>query len=217
MEPSSNQLPDLSLSIKFNPTTSSLTTELSLAPPSAATTFSGGHGSFTDDQEPLRNCNVSLSDVSDGLKLQPAVHNRNHSHSPTSPYFSSCLLDTTSALTNMPNRSFPYPNLLGVTSFSEISSHNHSQSNNYRYGLGSLDSLSHETQIHRLMRSRSLPKLPLRRCTRAARMRWTTSLHARFVHAVELRGGLERMINLHHSQLPHQTSAIMNNITEKMP
>ncbi|KAE8697665.1 Transcription repressor KAN1 [Hibiscus syriacus] len=40
--------------------------------------------------------------------------------------------------------------------------------------------------------SRFIPKLQSRRSTRAPRMRWTSSLHARFVHAVELLGGHER-------------------------
>ncbi|RWW74221.1 hypothetical protein BHE74_00017850 [Ensete ventricosum] len=43
--------------------------------------------------------------------------------------------------------------------------------------------------------SRSTPRLlrrfPAKRSTRAPRMRWTTTLHARFVHAVELLGGHE--------------------------
>jgi hypothetical protein len=41
------------------------------------------------------------------------------------------------------------------------------------------------------MRSRCMPKLQSKRNMRAPRMRWTTSLHARFVHAVELLGGHE--------------------------
>ncbi|CAH9106082.1 unnamed protein product [Cuscuta europaea] len=43
-----------------------------------------------------------------------------------------------------------------------------------------------------LIRSRFLPKLPAKRSMRAPRMRWTSTLHARFVHAVELLGGHER-------------------------
>ncbi|XP_057430863.1 transcription repressor KAN1-like isoform X2 [Lotus japonicus] len=54
-------------------------------------------------------------------------------------------------------------------------------------GLGS----SHETSPG-LMRSRFMPKLPTKRSMRAPRMRWTSTLHARFVHAVELLGGHER-------------------------
>uniref|UniRef100_J3MX73 Myb-like domain-containing protein n=1 Tax=Oryza brachyantha TaxID=4533 RepID=J3MX73_ORYBR len=37
-----------------------------------------------------------------------------------------------------------------------------------------------------------MPKLPAKRSMRAPRMRWTSTLHARFVHAVELLGGHER-------------------------
>ncbi|RWW57179.1 hypothetical protein BHE74_00036078 [Ensete ventricosum] len=44
-----------------------------------------------------------------------------------------------------------------------------------------------------LMRSRFLPRYPTKRSTRAPRMRWTSSLHTRFVRAVELLGGHESM------------------------
>ncbi|XP_028067542.1 probable transcription factor KAN2 isoform X3 [Camellia sinensis] len=43
-----------------------------------------------------------------------------------------------------------------------------------------------------LIRSRFLSRIPAKRSMRAPRMRWTTTLHARFVHAVELLGGHER-------------------------
>ncbi|KAK4420327.1 putative transcription factor KAN2 [Sesamum alatum] len=43
-----------------------------------------------------------------------------------------------------------------------------------------------------LLRSRFLSRFPAKRSMRAPRMRWTTTLHARFVHAVELLGGHER-------------------------
>lgn len=42
--------------------------------------------------------------------------------------------------------------------------------------------------------SRFVSKLPAKRSMRAPRMRWTSTLHARFVHAVELLGGHESMI-----------------------
>ncbi|XP_012572003.1 transcription repressor KAN1 isoform X2 [Cicer arietinum] len=61
--------------------------------------------------------------------------------------------------------------------------HHHSH---YGVGIGPTDSSSG------LMRSRFLPKLPTKRSMRAPRMRWTSTLHARFVHAVELLGGHER-------------------------
>ncbi|GMI71497.1 hypothetical protein HRI_000819000 [Hibiscus trionum] len=47
-------------------------------------------------------------------------------------------------------------------------------------------------QFHQQWSSRFIPKLQSKRNTRAPRMRWTSSLHARFVHAVELLGGHER-------------------------
>ncbi|KAL0394880.1 UNVERIFIED_CONTAM: putative transcription factor KAN2, partial [Sesamum latifolium] len=43
-----------------------------------------------------------------------------------------------------------------------------------------------------LLRSRFLSRFPAKRSMRAPRMRWTSTLHARFVHAVELLGGHER-------------------------
>ncbi|GER43685.1 homeodomain-like superfamily protein [Striga asiatica] len=43
-----------------------------------------------------------------------------------------------------------------------------------------------------MVRSRFLSRFPVKRSMRAPRMRWTTTLHARFVHAVELLGGHER-------------------------
>ncbi|KAA8522010.1 hypothetical protein F0562_012676 [Nyssa sinensis] len=47
-------------------------------------------------------------------------------------------------------------------------------------------------QSQGLMRSRFFSRFPAKRSMRAPRMRWTTTLHARFVHAVELLGGHER-------------------------
>ncbi|XP_047342356.1 probable transcription factor KAN2 [Impatiens glandulifera] len=44
-----------------------------------------------------------------------------------------------------------------------------------------------------ISRSRFLPsRFPAKRSMRAPRMRWTTTLHARFIHAVELLGGHDR-------------------------
>jgi hypothetical protein len=42
-------------------------------------------------------------------------------------------------------------------------------------------------------KSRYMVRFPPKRSVRAPRMRWTTTLHARFVHAVELLGGHESM------------------------
>jgi len=42
-----------------------------------------------------------------------------------------------------------------------------------------------------------------RRSARAPRMRWTTALHAHFVHAVELLGGHESMFRVHTISTAH--------------
>lgn len=54
-------------------------------------------------------------------------------------------------------------------------------------------SLIHGNNINNIVRSRFLSsRFPPKRSMRAPRMRWTTTLHSRFVHAVELLGGHER-------------------------
>lgn len=72
------------------------------------------------------------------------------------------------------------------TGLSSSYSHNH-----HHYNHGGVGPTSHDIS-HGLMRSRFLPKLPAKRSMRAPRMRWTSTLHSRFVHAVELLGGHER-------------------------
>ncbi|KAG9457701.1 hypothetical protein H6P81_002209 [Aristolochia fimbriata] len=67
-------------------------------------------------------------------------------------------------------------------------SHQLHHHHHHQYGLGS----SSEGSSHSVLRSRFMPKLPTKRSMRAPRMRWTSTLHARFVHAVELLGGHER-------------------------
>ena len=55
------------------------------------------------------------------------------------------------------------------------------------------DSAAAGASLFMAPRSRFQSRLPTRRNMRAPRMRWTSTLHARFVHAVELLGGHERM------------------------
>ncbi|CAN4077274.1 unnamed protein product [Withania somnifera] len=59
------------------------------------------------------------------------------------------------------------------------SSSSHFQSYNHHHQSG-------------IMRSRFFSRFPAKRSMRAPRMRWTSTLRARFVHAVELLGGHER-------------------------
>ncbi|KAK1423488.1 hypothetical protein QVD17_18791 [Tagetes erecta] len=85
------------------------------------------------------------------------------------------------------------PGTLGLRgdSATRITAQHHQYHNQFVGGGGGVGPISHEIS-HGLMRSRFLPKLPGKRSMRAPRMRWTSTLHSRFVHAVELLGGHER-------------------------
>ncbi|KAJ7960054.1 Transcription repressor KAN1 [Quillaja saponaria] len=65
--------------------------------------------------------------------------------------------------------------------------HHHSHQFGVGFGVG-----PSEVSSGSLMRSRFLPKFPTKRNMRAPRMRWTSTLHTQFVHAVNLLGGHER-------------------------
>lgn len=174
----------------------------------------------TNNRSDHLNHGVSLLDVSDGLrpiKGIPVYQNRPFpflpvdqcssekdpaskmcfypssslsppsSSSSSSPYFGGGL-DPMSILKSGPNAY----RMAAAARFTGISSdafkphqllHHHHQ-----YGVGPSD---HQPS-HGMMRSRFMPKLPTKRSMRAPRMRWTSTLHARFVHAVELLGGHER-------------------------
>ncbi|CAL5371539.1 unnamed protein product [Camellia sinensis] len=121
----------------------------------------------------------------------PSLCSSSLSHSPSNlPYFGTSL-DPMSILNSGPNASVsPYRIGGGAGRFNGLSPpsyqvhhHHHNQ-----YGVGP----SHHEVSHGMMRSRFMPKLPTKRSMRAPRMRWTSMLHARFVHAVELLGGHER-------------------------
>ena len=118
------------------------------------------------------------------------------SHAHSSPYGGG--LDAMSILSSGPNASSLAAayNRLGtaaVTRFNGLSTdafkshqlHHHHHHN--QYGVGPSE-VPHGVGM---MRSRFMPKLPTKRSMRAPRMRWTSTLHARFVHAVELLGGHE--------------------------
>ncbi|XP_020573274.1 LOW QUALITY PROTEIN: probable transcription factor RL9 [Phalaenopsis equestris] len=64
--------------------------------------------------------------------------------------------------------------------------HHHHQQQQQQFGFGGFEAPGS------LMRSRLMSKITTKRSMRAPRMRWTSTLHARFVHAVELLGGHER-------------------------
>ncbi|KAL5721974.1 hypothetical protein ACHQM5_005549 [Ranunculus cassubicifolius] len=93
--------------------------------------------------------------------------------SSSSPYFPS-----------FARANFNSARLNGLPSDLFMKSHHHHQ-------FGPSDAAA-AANSHAMLRSRFLSKLPAKRSMRAPRMRWTSTLHARFVHAVELLGGHER-------------------------
>ncbi|XP_009772640.1 transcription repressor KAN1 isoform X2 [Nicotiana tabacum] len=153
--------------------------------------------------QPMNQINhgVSSLDVSDGLRPIKGIPVYNHNRS--FPFLANldkekdpkmCFYPMASSSSPLfsPPSSSPYINnrFNGISSSYQVP-HHHLHHSQYGVGLGHS---SHETATshHSLMRSRFLPKLPAKRSMRAPRMRWTSTLHARFVHAVELLGGHER-------------------------
>lgn len=149
---------------------------------------------------------VSSLDVSDGLRPIKGIPVYNHNRS--FPFLATnldkekdpkmCFYPSSSPSSSSPS---PYYNsrFNGISSSSYHVPHHHHHPLQYhhhsQYGhVGGLGHSHHENiaNSHSLMRSRFLPKLPAKRSMRAPRMRWTSTLHARFVHAVELLGGHER-------------------------
>ncbi|XVF52309.1 hypothetical protein PTKIN_Ptkin05aG0008300 [Pterospermum kingtungense] len=102
-----------------------------------------------------------------GIPVYQNPHPHPTTHNPSPFPFAQQPLDSSSLATTSPS-SFATNNSTGNTSFSPF-------------------------QSQGLMRSRFMStRFPAKRSMRAPRMRWTTTLHARFVHAVELLGGHER-------------------------
>ncbi|XP_076951422.1 transcription repressor KAN1-like [Bidens hawaiensis] len=153
------------------------------------------------------NQGVSLLDVSDCLRpIKGIPVHQNHPF----PFLPN--LDHSSVQKD-PKMCFYPPYFVGASDRHNMPYLNHGPSSNYSSGYrvpgGCLSRLS-SSQLHQygggggggtstchelshgLMRSRFLPKLPAKRSVRAPRMRWTSTLHSRFVHAVELLGGHER-------------------------
>ncbi|KAM0935376.1 putative transcription factor MYB-HB-like family [Dioscorea sansibarensis] len=67
----------------------------------------------------------------------------------------------------------------------------HHQQHQHNYSCDSSSTTTGST-LYAATRARFVSRFPAKRSMRAPRMRWTTTLHARFVHAVELLGGHER-------------------------
>ncbi|KAL0727993.1 hypothetical protein Bca4012_024086 [Brassica carinata] len=122
----------------------------------------------------------------------PVYHNRSFPFR-QQPSLSSSIgggdLDQISILNSSSVYNNAYRSLRSSSRLKGVPVHHHHHHNHYGV-VGSSVSSSHHH--HGMIRSRFLPKMPTKRSMRAPRMRWTSSLHARFVHAVELLGGHER-------------------------
>ncbi|XP_072993739.1 probable transcription factor RL9 isoform X1 [Typha latifolia] len=153
--------------------------------------------SSSDGSRPIRGIPIYNNPHIPFLPTDPKMgfyHHHHHHLSSCSPTWSSSICSTSSsspmASTNNLHQIMgsPYHHrmIAGPTRFNGLSSDSFKGYHHHHYGIGSLDA----TQS--MMRSRFLAKIPAKRSMRAPRMRWTSTLHARFVHAVELLGGHER-------------------------
>ncbi|KAJ8551724.1 hypothetical protein K7X08_021739 [Anisodus acutangulus] len=155
--------------------------------------------------QPMNKINhgVSSLDVSDGLRPIKGIPVYNHNRS--FPFLATNLDKEKDPKmffypSSSSSSSSPYFNsrINGISAPSyQVPHHHHLQYHHHHTQYGHVGELGHShheniTNSHSLMRSRFLPKLPAKRSMRAPRMRWTSTLHARFVHAVELLGGHER-------------------------
>ncbi|KAF3444269.1 hypothetical protein FNV43_RR13959 [Rhamnella rubrinervis] len=138
----------------------------------------------------------SLSNTSSSNLCSTSLSSHSSATANSVPYFGGGLDPMSILNSGGPNGSSPAYRLAAAsTRFNGVPAdafkyhqlhHNHHHHHN-QYGGGSSDVGSHG-----MMRARFMPKLPTKRSMRAPRMRWTSTLHARFVHAVELLGGHER-------------------------
>ncbi|XP_020878077.1 transcription repressor KAN1 isoform X1 [Arabidopsis lyrata subsp. lyrata] len=144
-----------------------------------------------------------ISDLHRPIRGIPVYHNRSfpfhQQNSPSSslPSLGGGDLDQISILNSSSGYNNAYRSLQSSPRLKGVPLHHHHHHNHYGSVVGSSDSSSphhhnHHHHHHGMIRSRFLPKMPTKRSMRAPRMRWTSSLHARFVHAVELLGGHER-------------------------
>lgn len=100
--------------------------------------------------------------------------------------------------------------------------HHHHNQFHHQYGVFGIGASHHHQGedgtsssspgMNLMMRSRFMTKIPSKRSMRAPRMRWTTTLHARFVHAVQLLGGHESTL-ISFSQSHHSLSFFLIVIT----
>ncbi|KAF7816310.1 Transcription repressor KAN1 [Senna tora] len=184
--------PDLSLHIR-PPLLHNNSTDLCLGSTSSSRSFSYtsdqaqahtnllnykyGRSSTSDDEEGFRSAMMRRPPIK-GIPVYP---NHNHHHR-AFPFFPHPL--------SASNVKGPYSGL-GLGLYGDAAFKSPTAAPHHHYGLGVVGG-SEASCAGLMMRSRFMPKLPSKRSIRAPRMRWTTTLHARFVHAVQLLGGHER-------------------------
>jgi SHAQKYF class myb-like DNA-binding protein len=138
-----------------------------------------------------------ISNLHRPIRGIPVYHNRSfpfHQQNSSLPSLGGGDMDQISILNSSSGYNNAYRSLQSSPRLKGVPLHHHHHHNQYGV-VGSSDSSSphhHNHHHHGMIRSRFLPKMPTKRSMRAPRMRWTSSLHARFVHAVELLGGHER-------------------------
>lgn len=111
-------------------------------------------------------------------------------HSP-SPYLGRSLNPFSILNSGTPDASSSGYQIPATTRFGGLSAYQLHQYHHHQHHHGQYAVIGSSEASHGMMRSRFVPKLPVKRSMRAPRMRWTSTLHARFVHAVELLGGHE--------------------------
>ncbi|XP_021660390.1 transcription repressor KAN1 isoform X2 [Hevea brasiliensis] len=182
------------LSLAANPAP---TIALEVESPWRRISYAGGGGGSQADQARQRNFLLqsanggSMSQINHGisgfkpLKGIPVYNSWNINSGEMDPRFCFNQIPYSSSCT-------PYPcSSPGDTcsSFPDYRMGTSSVRPQYQYGGGVGGA---EVYGSGMIRSRFIPKQQNKRNMRAPRMRWTSSLHARFVHAVELLGGHER-------------------------
>jgi len=146
-----------------------------------------------------------ISNLHRPIRGIPVYHNRSfpfHQQNSSLPSLGGGDMDQISILNSSSGYNNAYRSLQSSPRLKGVPLHHHHHHNQYGV-VGSSDSSSphhHNHHHHGMIRSRFLPKMPTKRSMRAPRMRWTSSLHARFVHAVELLGGHEST-HLYHNHI----------------
>jgi hypothetical protein len=77
-----------------------------------------------------------------------------------------------------------------------LQSHPHHQHHHHQHCCDAIGGIGYGGGARSPKAALRLAAAPVKRGARAPRMRWTTSLHARFVHAVKLLGGHESTFSL---------------------